>query len=162
MANLVVITFANEDDAGKVRNSLRELQKSGRLSVDDAAVVVKNAEGKIEIKNEVDTGVKWGAVGGGLLGLLLASVFFPVAGIVIGAAGGAAVGALTDKGIQKSFVKEVAESLQPGNSALFVIGRDADPNAVLAVLRNYEGKVFHTSLSPEDEESLQRALAPKH
>lgn len=162
MANLVVVTFANEDDAGRVRDSLRELQKSGRLSVDDAAVVVKDAEGKVHIKGEADTGVKWGAVGGGLLGLMLASIFFPVAGIVIGVAGGAAVGALADKGIQKSFVKEVAESLQPGNSALFVIGRDADPNAVLAVLRNYEGKVFHTSLSPEDEESLQRALAPKH
>lgn len=161
MANLVVVTFSNEDDAEKVRAGLRQLQQSGRLSVDDAAVVVKDAEGKVHIKNEVDTGVKWGAAGGGLLGLLVASVFFPVAGIVIGVAGGAVVGALADKGIQKSFVKEVGDSLQPGNSALFVLGHDADPNAVLAVLRNYEGKVYHTSLSPEDEESLRRALTPK-
>lgn len=161
MTNLVVITFANETDAEKVRASLRQLQHADRLSVEDAAVVVKDAEGKVHIKGEADTGVKWGAVGGGLLGLLLASVFFPVAGIVIGAAGGAAVGALADKGIQKSFVKEVGDSLQPGNSALFVLAHGADPNAVLAVLRNYEGKIYHTSLSPEDEDSLRRALAPK-
>lgn len=161
MTNLVVITFENETEAEKVRDSLRQLQKSGRLSVEDAAVVVKDAEGKVHVKNEVDSGVKWGAVGGSLLGLLLASVFFPVAGLVIGAAGGAAVGALTDKGIQKSFVKEVGDSLQPGNSALFVLAHGADPNAVLAILRNYEGKVYHTSLSSEDEESIRRALAPK-
>lgn len=161
MANLVVITFTNEGDAEKVRDSLRQLQHAGRLSVDDAAVVVKDAEGKIHLKHEVDRGVKMGAVGGSLLGLLIAGIFFPVAGLVIGAAGGAAVGALTDKGIQKSFVKEVGDALQPGNSALFVIGRDADPNAVLAVLRNYEGKVYHTTLDPEDEAALQSALASK-
>lgn len=161
MPNLIVITFDDMDEAGQVRESLKKLEKSGSLSLDDSAVIVKDENGKVHVKNQMDRGVKVGAVGGGLLGLLIASIFFPVAGIVVGVLGGMGVGALADMGIQKSFVKEVSESITNGSSALFVISRGGDPNAALAVLRPYKGTVYHTSLDPEDEESLRRALKDK-
>lgn len=161
MSNLVVITFDDMDEAGQVRESLRNLEKSGNLSLDDSAVVVKDENGKVHVKNQMDRGVKVGAVGGGLLGLLIASIFFPVAGIVVGVLGGMGVGALADMGIQKSFVKEVSQSITNGSSALFVIVRESNPAAALAALRPYKGTVYQTSLDPEDEESLRRALKDK-
>ena len=87
MSNLIVMTFNTPNEARNVRQTLRELERSGRISLDDAAVIVKDADGKINVDNEVDRGVKLGAIGGGLLGLLL-SFLFPLAGIVVGAAGG--------------------------------------------------------------------------
>ncbi len=158
MSNLIVIVFDNPDEAGKVRKTLQSIQGSGHLRLDDAAVVVKDADGKIHVKNEVDRGVKVGALGGGFLGLLLGSVFFPLAGLLVGTLGGAAVGAAMQTGIPKSFVKEVSESLKNGSSALFIIVRDSNPDVAVAALKPYKGKVLQTTLSPEDEETLRSVL----
>ncbi len=162
MSNLVVITFDSADEAGQVRDALRSAQKSGGLSLDDSAVVVKDADGKIHVKNEVDRGVKIGAIGGGFLGLLLAGIFFPFAGIIVGALGGAAVGALADLGISKKFVKQVGDELGPENSALFVIVRDnVNPDMVAAALRPYKGTLYQTSFGTQAEENLRDVLSKR-
>jgi uncharacterized membrane protein len=158
MSQLIVVTFDDADEAGKVRDSIRSGEKQGTISLDDSAVVVRDEKGKVHVKNQLDRGVKIGAVGGGLLGLLLTSVFFPVAGIVVGVLGGMGVGSLADLGIQKKFVQEVSDSLQPGTSAIFLIIREANANAVVAALKPYKGKVIQTTLDPDDEETLKRVL----
>ena len=106
MSNLIVMTFNTLDEAGKVRQTLRELEGAGRLRLDDAEVIRKDAEGKLDVDNEVDRGVKTGAIGGGILGLVL-SFFFPLAGLVVGAAGGALVGRMAYLGIDRQFVEDV-------------------------------------------------------
>jgi uncharacterized membrane protein len=161
MSNLVVITFDNAEEAGRVRESLRSLEQYGRLSLDDSAVVVKDAEGKIHVKNQTDRGVAVGAVGGGALGLLIGSIFFPLAGIVAGALIGAVVGKMADTGVEKKFVEEVGAALKPNSSAIFVIAREADPAAVVAALKPYKGQVFQTTLSTEAEEELRRILSKR-
>jgi len=161
MSNLVVITFDNAEEAGRVRESLRSLEQYGRLSLDDSAVVVKDAEGKIHVKNQTDRGVAVGAVGGGALGLLIGSIFFPLAGIVAGALIGAVVGKMADTGVEKKFVQEVGAALKPNSSAIFVIAREADPAAVVAALKPYKGQVFQTTLSTEAEEELRRILSKR-
>lgn len=160
MSNLIVITFDDPDQAGQVRETLRSIQ-GDHLSLDDSAVVVRDEEGNVHVKNEVDRGVKVGAVGGGLLGLLLAGIFFPVGGLIIGAIGGAIVGAAFKTGIDQKFVKQVTEELQPGTSAIFILVRQADPNVALAALKPYKGTVYSTTLSPEDEEEVRHILKKK-
>jgi uncharacterized membrane protein len=159
MSNLIVITFDNEDEAGKVREALKS--QSANISLDDSAVVVKDAEGEVHVKNEVDRGVAVGAVGGGALGLLIGGLLFPIGGLVLGALGGALVGKMLDMGVDKKFVDDVSEHLQPGTSALFVIVREANPNVALAALRPYKGKVIQTSLPPEAEAELRRILSQR-
>ena len=123
-SNLTVIAFEDMEEAGKVHDALESAKKQGFLSIDDSAVIVKDAEGKIHVNNQLDRGVKVGAVGGSLLGLLLAGIFFPFAGLIIGGLAGAGVGALMDMGISKKFVKEVAENMENSSSALFIITRE--------------------------------------
>jgi uncharacterized membrane protein len=161
MSHLVVVTFDNPGEATKVRDTLRSAQRADYLSLDDSAVVVKDEEGKVYVKNEMDRGVKIGTVGGGLLGLLLAGIFFPIAGLVVGALAGALVGASAKLGVDQKFVKEVGEDLQPGTSALFFIVREANPDVAIAALKPYKGTVRHTSFSPEAEEELRRILSKR-
>ena len=158
MANLIVVVFDDPEEASNVRKTLRSVQKSGHLRLDDSAVVVKDADGKFHVKNEVDRGIKIGAIGGGFLGVLISSVFFPFAGLFVGALSGAAIGAAAKMGISQSFVKEVGESMENESSALFIILRDSEPDVAVAALKPYKGKVLHTTLSPEDEENLRGVL----
>jgi uncharacterized membrane protein len=158
MSEIIVLTFDNENEAGEVLESLRKAQRSDHLSLDDTAVVVKDAEGKIHVKNEVDRGVKVGIIGGGLLGLLIGGLVFPFAGLLFGGVAGGIVGKLADTGVDQKFVKDVSEALTPESSAIFFLVRSAYPDAALATLKPYQGEVFHTSLSTEAEENLRSYL----
>ena len=158
MSYLIVVTFDDPDEAGKVRHTLSSVQDTGYLSLDDSAIVVKDEEGKVHLKNEVDRGVKVGAVGGSAIGLLIGSIFFPIGGLILGAIGGALVGKLANTGVDQNFVKEVSEELKPGSSAIFFIVRGDDPNPAVAALREYRGKVLQTTLPEEAEKTLRREL----
>ena len=158
MSSLVVITFDDPDEAAQVRESLKKASHQGLVSLNDSAVITKDADGNANVHNELDRGVKVGAVGGGALGLLIGGLLFPVGGLIIGAAVGALIGSLTDKGISKDFVKQVSDDLGPNTSAIFFIVREANASAVLSILRQYEGNVYQTSLDSEAEEQLRDAL----
>lgn len=157
MSNLIVLTFEDTHQAGEALEALKKLEKSELAAIDDAAVIVKDESGKVHLKNQMDKGTKWGAVGGGLLGLLLAGLFFPVAGLAVGAAMGALVGKSMDLGVDRDFVKKVTEELQPGTSALFVIG-SGNPEAVRATLEHFQGQVYQTTLDGEKLDTLKKAL----
>jgi uncharacterized membrane protein len=159
MGQLIVLVFDDPAAAGELRQTLRDVEHQGKLDLDDTAVVVKDAAGKIHVDNQVDRGVKYGVLAGGVLGAMVLFMF-PLAGLVAGATTGAVLGRRAKMGIDKSFVKEVQEALGPNSSALFLMVSDAEPGAALAALRPYHGSghVYYTSLDPKQERKIQRAL----
>jgi len=64
-------------------------------------------------------------------------------------------------GINDHFMKELAATLIPGSSALFVLTRSPsqDRDRMLEELKGLGGKILMTSLSHEDEAKLQAALS---
>ena len=159
MSSLVVIGYENEFKAEEVRLTLRKLQKEYLIDLEDAVVAVKDAQGKVKLHQAVNLTAA-GAVGGGFWGSLIGLIFLnPILGAAVGAAAGAASGALTDVGINDKFMKELAATMSPGSSALFVLVRKATPDKVLAELQGSGGKVLKTSLSHDDETKLQAALS---
>jgi uncharacterized membrane protein len=158
MNQLVVVAFDHFDDARDAMRSLRGLEGQGRIRFEDTAIVQRDPDGDTHVKNEVSGTTETAAVIGAVVGGFLAFAF-PPAGIVLGAAAGAAVGASLDTGVPSGFVEEVQASLHPGRSALFLVVKEADMDAVLAALRPYRGSVIQTTLSTETEEALSQALA---
>jgi uncharacterized membrane protein len=156
MSDLIVMSFASVATAEEVRDKIRGLQKQGVLNVTDAAVISKDAEGKIHVHNEVSRETKVGTGVGAVLGALLTFVF-PV-GILLGAAGGAAVGAMVGNGVDRKFVEDVQNQLTPGSSALFVVLKGGDPAALRGVLEPYEGTLIQTTFDSGLEEQLKDAL----
>jgi uncharacterized membrane protein len=134
------------------------LRDQGQLGIDDAAVVVKNAEGKVHVDNMVESGVKSGALVGGFVGLLLASVFFPLAGIALGAAGGALIGKTLNTGLDKKFITDVQDAIKPGNSAVLFIVKHENVGLLITALEPYKGQIFQSSFDSEAEEEIRRSL----
>ena len=158
MSELVVLVFEQEGEADEVRHALRRQDQGGTLDLEDTAVVVRDADGKIRINNQVSDTTKWTIAGGGFLGLMAGVVFFPLMGVAAGIGAGALLGRMLDRGIDGAFVKEVGAALAPGSSALFIMIKSATPDAALSTLRGFKGKVYHTTLEGDAEESLRRAL----
>jgi uncharacterized membrane protein len=157
-SNLTVLAFDDMGTAEKVHQALVKAKNEGLITIDDAAVVVKDEEGKVKVDNQVARGT-WisSAVGGGL-GLLIGSIFFPIGGLVLGLAGGALVAKAMDLGVDGKFVDEVSAKIKPGTSALFVLSSGGNEAAILALLRGFEGHVIQTTLDSETEEAMKKAL----
>jgi uncharacterized membrane protein len=158
MSQLVVLGFDSEDQAQAALKGLRDLEKAGRISFEDTAVITRDAEGKVHVKNEASGTTEAGAVIGGVIGGFV-TFLFPLAGIAIGAAAGAGIGAMIGNSIDGKFVDDVKEELEPGKSALFLLVKGADRSAALAVLRNYHGEVIQTTLDEDAEEQIRQALS---
>ena len=158
MSTLVVIGYDNPFKAEEVRLTLLKMQKDYLIDLEDAAVAVKDEKGKVRLHQAINTTAA-GAVSGGFWGSLIGLMFLnPLLGFAVGAASGAVSGALTDVGVNDNFMKELAATMNPGSSALFVLVRKATPDKVLDEVKGTGGKVLKTSLSHEDEAKLQAAL----
>jgi uncharacterized membrane protein len=159
MSTLVVVGYNDLYQAEEVRLKLRKLQSEYLLDIEDAVVAVTDAKGKVKLHQAVNLTAA-GALSGGFWGSLIGLIFLnPLLGFAVGATAGAASGALTDVGINDSFMKELAATMTPGSSTLFVLVRHATSDKVLEELKGTGGRILKTSLSHEDEAKLQAALS---
>lgn len=167
MADLVVLGFKDMDTAAAVAQVAQQLQKEELLDLEDAAIVVRQPDGKVKIHQSLNltgVGAASGAVWGGLWGLLLGLLFLNpllgwATGLVLGGGLGALTGKLSDIGIDDDFIKQVGATLQPGTSAIFALVRKATPDRVAEALRPYNPTVIRTSLSKDNEAELVKTLA---
>src|SRR5215831_4379144 len=151
MSTLVVIGYKDMYQAEEVRLKLWKLQKDYLIDLEDAVVATKDKTGKVKLHQAVNLTAA-GALSGGFWGSLIGLIFLnPLLGMAVGAAAGAISGALTDLGINDAFMKDLAATLKPGSSVLFVLVRKATPDKVLEELAGTGGKILKSSLSHEDE-----------
>jgi uncharacterized membrane protein len=158
MSNIVVIAFDDMKQAGQLRAALRNMEALKEIHIDDAAIVVKDESGQVSVQDEVGRKLTRGIIAGGVLGPFIL-IAFPVAGLALGAGAVVGLGKLGEKGIDTNFITKVTESLQPGNSALFLHVHDANREAVEGALRPFRGKVLSSTLDPEAEQALKQALS---
>jgi len=167
MSDLVAVAFDDPQEADRVLTELNRLKKEYLIDLSDAVVVIRQADGKINLKqsvNLVGTGAASGGLSGAVWGSLVGLLFLnPLAGFAIGGLAGAGAGALSgslvDYGIDDNFIRTLAEKLKPDSSALFLLVRKVQPEKVLAELSQFKGQVIRTSLSPEQEARLQKAIS---
>src|SRR5262249_60533295 len=141
-----VVKFETETGADAMREALGRLQTQELIKLEDAAVVVRRADGKVKVKQATSL-VGAGALGGAFWGLLIGLLFFaPWLGLAIGAGAGAGAlsGSMADVGVDDDFIKQVGTAIQPGQSALFVLAREAVVGRRGAALKPYGGQLIHS------------------
>src|SRR5215469_9561845 len=159
MSTLIAVGYDNPFKAEEVRLKLQKMQQAYLIDLEDAVVAIKNAKGKVKLDQPINL-TALGAANGGFWGALIGLIFLaPFAGLAIGALAGGISGALRDVGINDQFMKDLADTMKPNTSALFVLVRKAQPDRVLDELKGTGGKILQASLSHEEIDRLQNTLA---
>jgi uncharacterized membrane protein len=159
MATLVVIDYENEVRAEEVRLALLKMQKEYLVDLLDAVIVVRDAKGKVKLRQLYDLTAA-GAVSGGFWGALIGLMFLnPLFGFALGATAGAISGSLKDVGIDDNFMKSLGETLKPDTAALCVLIRQMTADKVLEEIQKFGGTLIQTNLSHDNETKLRDALA---
>jgi uncharacterized membrane protein len=119
MDKMIVTVFNSEHQAYEGVRILKDLHAEGSITLYGEAVIAKDANGTVAVRETADDGPLGTAVGmltGGLVGLLGGPV-----GVAVGAMAGTAAGSaydLTELGIDLDFVNEVGNHLEPGTAAV--------------------------------------------
>lgn len=163
MSKLIVYTYNTEEKASEVLKALVTLKQENiqkpLVQFEDAAVVIKNAKGKVKVRQTLESAVKGGNVAsGGLWGLLIGFLFGgPLLGALLGMGLNGLFGRNIDLGIDNEFIKQVGDDLSPGDSALFMLVGDTTIETVAGALGEHGGNLYHTNLDPEAADILAKA-----
>ncbi|WP_022964669.1 DUF1269 domain-containing protein, partial [Halopseudomonas pelagia] len=88
MADLVVVGFEKPDTADQVLQKLVSLKQEYLIDLEDAVVVVRDENGKVNLKQSINLkamGASSGLASGSLFGTLVGLLFLnPLAGFAIG------------------------------------------------------------------------------
>jgi uncharacterized membrane protein len=157
---MMVVAFGDEFKADEVLGTLKQLDVEAAVDLKSAAVVKRDAEGRVRIRETKDFDAKQGAIGGAvagsLLGLLGGSL---LKGAILGAAGGAIVGKGIDMGLNDEYLQSVGESLVPGTSALVALIAFERVERAMEELDRFEGgTILRHTLSAEVYQQLSDAL----
>jgi uncharacterized membrane protein len=119
---MFIAAFVDERAADGALERMKEAQRSGEFFYDDAAVIRRDAEGKLHIRETGDMSTGKGAGIGALIGGVIGILAGP-AGLAVAVGAGAALGAIGahhDAGFSNESLKEIGSALVPGSSAIAV------------------------------------------
>ena len=157
---IYVATYPDEIAALDDYQTVKGLHADGLVGAYDAAVVTKDAAGKVhENKDETATrhGAWWGVAAGAAVG-----VIFPPA-ILGAAAAGGVIGGVSGhlaKGMSRSRAKELGDFIDPGQAGLVVVGETKVQAAVQKAVHKAEKQADEQlAVDPKDiDQALQRAV----
>jgi uncharacterized membrane protein len=160
---LIVAAFDQEERAGQVLEELQELEQMKFIGVWNAAVITKDADGKLkltetaEIKG-VKRGAGIGAIAGGIIGILAGG---PIGGIVLGAAAGALSGKVLDLGFSNQELKEMGELMGPGSSAIIAVIEHKWVGDLIAALEEFGAQIVRQELKDEVARTIAAGAGPE-
>jgi uncharacterized membrane protein len=157
---IFVATYPDEAAAREDYQVVKELHARGLVGAYDAAVVTKDAKGKVH-ENKDETATRHGAWWGVAVGAAVGVIFAPT---VIGAAAvGGVIGAVTGhiaKGMPRSTAKELGDFIEPGQAGLLVVGESKVEEAIQKAVTRAEKRIAHQlNVDPKDvDKMLQEAV----
>ncbi len=158
---LIAAVYVDEDGARTILDGLKRMDLAGTISFADAAIVTKNADGKLNIHQTRETttgkGARRGALVAGVVGL-----FFPPSLIVSVLAGGligGAWGKLRDTGIKTGAMKDLGSSLEPGNAAVLVLADPGYQASIIDTMEAYPSKFIRHIFSSKETAQIEEAAA---
>ena len=160
MDRMLVVVFDSESKAYEGKKALLQLDREGSVGVYAYAVVAKNANGVVDVKQGDDSG-PLGTLVGTSLGSLIGLLGGPV-GLAIGATAGLVAGATADLNnarIGADFIDDVTKVLLPGKVAVVAAIDEDWTTPVDTRMEAIGGIVFRRALSAVEETVNDKEVA---
>jgi uncharacterized membrane protein len=153
---VVIAAFEDEAAAADALQVMQEAHREEQLEFKAYAVVRRDAENKLHVKETGDPGGVAGAVSGGALGAALGLLAGPIGlAVLTGAVAGGAAMKLRDTGVKNNAIRAAGESLKPGMAALVVLAEEGSEDLVTEKLRLNGGNVTGAALAEEEAVSAE-------
>jgi uncharacterized membrane protein len=150
---LIAAVFPDREHAETIFDMLERMHKAVTITIHDVALVTKDDKGKLKIEqtHELTTGkgARRGAIIAGALGVIFPPAF--LASALTGGLIGAIAGRFRDTGIKTDAMKDLADRLDGGKAAVFVIVDEENVLPVQNALSSYEGEL---AIIVIDEETM--------
>jgi uncharacterized membrane protein len=154
---ILVATYPDERAARDDYQVVKEAHARGLVGSYDAAVITKDASGKVhENKDETSTrhGAWWGIAAGAAVGVL-----FPPSLLGAAAAGGV-IGGVSGhlaKGMSRSEAKELGDFIDPGEAGLVVVGESKVEEAIATAVTKAEKQTAKDlDVDPKDVDRIMQ------
>jgi uncharacterized membrane protein len=156
---LIAVGYDREETAEFALATLTDLARERSLELKDAAVVVKDDAGRVELR-QTRLAAGETVVSGGSIGLLLGlAVGVPVAAALLGLAGGGGLAAF-HRGISDKRMRKFGEELPAGHAALFALVAKVDWEVLHQRLSPYGGEVAASELDDAVVDALDKGAEP--
>jgi uncharacterized membrane protein len=137
---LLAASFSDQYTANQCLDQLKRMEKDGTIDLLDAAVLVKQADGKLKINEVAELTPRKGRRRGAVVGGIVGAIFPPsiLVSAVVGAVAGGALGRFTDQGMKNDDLKALGEELKPGQSAIIALVEDKWIEQFTRAIEGYE------------------------
>ena len=152
--NVIVVGFADDNRAYEALTTLKELASQGQVELTEAAVVTRDEDGHIDVKDQIADDGFVGTASGGLVGLLIGILGGPL-GVLLGGATGLAVGSLFDLADAEdtdSALGEVSKTVKVGRTSLIAQVVEQSPEVVDSAMARMSGTVIRRSVADVEAE----------
>jgi uncharacterized membrane protein len=138
---LLAAKYPNEEHAKTTLDMLEQMHRALTITMKDAAMITRDDDGKVKVHEIHEVTTKKGAVRGGIVTGILGVIYPPslIASVLAGVGLGGIWGRIRDTGIKTDKIKELADSLQPGQAAVIALVSQDTAMATQRALKGYEG-----------------------
>src|SRR3954465_2809072 len=143
MENVIAVSFAEDANAYEALTNLKELGDQGQVDLAGAAVVVREEDGKLAIKDEVGDIGYAGTATGGVVGLIIGILGGPI-GVLLGGATGVLVGSLFDMDDldeSDSVLSEMSRTVSVGRPSVVAAVEEQSPEVVDSAIHRMDGTI---------------------
>ena len=147
--DLLVAGFDSYHRAEQVMDDLNAMDKEDIISILNAVVIKKDAQGNVSVSEDADVRPGSGALFGAMVGALIGFLGGP-GGAVVGAAAGAITGGITAAGIDMGFdnaaLEEIKDALSPNHSAILALVERDWTEQFVGEINGRSGRIIRTAL----------------
>jgi uncharacterized membrane protein/sporulation protein YlmC with PRC-barrel domain len=147
---ILIWAFDTADQAQAALQHLKSYTKENSIEIRNAAILMKDTDGKTKAREIADLGPRRGGITGLIAGGLI-GLFAGPGGAIVGAAAGAATGGIAaqkiDRGFSNDYLSMLESKMKPGSSGLLTLVESSLVPNLIEELKTFGGQIYQQKVT---------------